>query len=140
MAFNSDKPLSTKIMFCKYCGKPVDNDSIYCRYCGRQIEKDNNSFKSVSMHSLLISKDREYYGFPKVFLIKEKLFRILNFTWKVLKTIVLAIIGLFVYIIVGFLMSPLIALFNAEIPSLGFFDEIIKIWKKEKDNVDEVAE
>ena len=84
------------------------------------------------MHSLLIRKDRESYGFSLFFLAKEKLFRILNFTWKVLKTIALAIVGLFAYIIVGFLMSPLIALFNAEIPSLGFFDEIIKIWKKEK--------
>lgn len=123
-------------MFCKYCGKLVDNDSIYCRYCGRQIEKDNKSFKSVSMQSLLISKDRESYSFSQII---ENLFRILNFTWKVLKTIVLAIVGLFAYIIVGFLMSPFIALFNAEIPSLGFFDEIIKIWKKEKDNEDEVT-
>ena len=37
-------------------------------------------------------------------------------------------------------MAPFIALFNAEIPSLGYIDEIRKIWKKEKDNEDGIAE
>lgn len=121
-------------MYCKYCGRPIDNDSIYCRYCGRQIEKDEKSFKSGSMHSILIRKEGEPYRFSQIYITKENLFRILSFMWKVLKTIALGIVGIFAYIIVGFFMSPFIALFNVEIPSLGLFDEIVKIWKKEKDN------
>ena len=127
-------------MFCKYCGRPVDNDSIYCRYCGRQIEKDNKSCKSASMNNLLIRKDSDACSISQICITKEYLFRILDFTWKALKTIVLAIAGLFAYILVGLFMSPFIALFNVEIPSLGFFDEIVKIWKKEKDNEGEVTE
>ena len=121
-------------MYCKYCGRPVDDDSIYCRYCGRQIEKDEKSFKFGSMHSMLIRKEGEPYRFFQIYITKENLFRILSFMWNVLKTITLGIGGLFAYIIFGFFMSPLIALFNVEIPSLGLFDEIVKIWKKEKDN------
>lgn len=129
-------------MYCKYCGKPIDNDSIYCRYCGRQIGEVENTDKSLSTHSSLIRNNSESYSFSRIRITKEQIFRILrlNLIWKVIKTIVLSIVGLFVFLFVGLLISPLIALFNAEIPSFGFIDEIEKIWKKEKDNEDKTSE
>ena len=120
-------------MFCKYCGKSIDNDSIYCRYCGRQIGEEEQFFKFLSGHSLPTINSKSY-TFPNIRNTKRQLFKLVNFIWKVLKTIVLALVGLIVYILVGFVMSPFIALFNVEIPSMGFCDEIGRIWNKEKNN------
>lgn len=119
-------------MYCKYCGKSIDNDSIYCRCCGKQIQGERDFIKQISMFCVPSDKNFEFSCFSRIRITKEKLLGFLYFIWKVLKTIVIAIIGLVLYIFVGFIMSPFIALFNAEIPSLGFFDEIEKTWKKKK--------
>lgn len=127
-------------MFCKYCGKSIDDDSNYCSYCGRQIVEKTKTLKSLSALGLLVRKNSEPCSFARIRITKEHLFKILNFLWKLIKTIVFVIGGSFAYILLGLFMAPFIALFNAEIPSLGYIDEIRKIWKKEKDNEDGIAE
>lgn len=123
-------------MYCKYCGKSIDNDSIYCWYCGKQIEGERGNFKPTSMFCAPSKTNCESYCFSRIRITKEQLLEYLYFIWKVLKTIVIAIIGLIAYIFVGFIMSPFMALFSVEMPSLGIFDEIEKIWKKEKHEED----
>lgn len=127
-------------MFCKYCGKPIDDDSIFCRYCGQQICDGGHSFRRLLANTIIACKEDKRHKLSKIHITKEHFLRVLNFIWKVIKTIALAFVGLIIYLIVGFLMSPFIALFNAEIPSLGFFDEIEKIWKREENCEAEASE
>ena len=127
-------------MFCKYCGKPIDEDSHYCRYCGQKVCDGENSFKYLVRNHIEVCKENMPSKLSKIHITKEQILSVLNFIWKVIKTIVFAFVGLIVYLLVGFVMSPFIALFSAEIPSLGIIDEIEKIWKKENDSEAEASE
>jgi uncharacterized membrane protein YvbJ len=127
-------------MYCKYCGKSIDNDSIYCSYCGRKIGEEEDISKHLSKFCSPSKKMIKSTRLSRTRITKEQFIGYLNLIWKVIKTIVIAIVGLIVYIFVGLIMSPFIALFNAEIPSLGFFDKIETIWKKEKNNEDKSSE
>ncbi|MCF2635105.1 zinc-ribbon domain-containing protein [Prevotellamassilia timonensis] len=119
-------------MYCKYCGKLIDDDSIYCRYCGKDVTANGHNLTTIST-------DIKLSSFTEKIKYKERKERCINylkpkliFSWKVLKTVVFAIGGLFAWIVVGFIYAPFIALFNADIPKLGIFEEIEKIWKKEE--------
>lgn len=122
-------------MYCKYCGRQIDDDSIYCRHCGRMIETNEGFLNSQLINHLPTRINDKHIDFSH-YLTKDKLLqstrKTLNFIWKVLKTIALVLVGLIAYTVVGFVMSPLIALFNFDIPSLGFFDKIEEVWKQNK--------
>lgn len=119
-------------MFCKYCGKIIDDDSRFCRFCGEDISSSNSLLystekthianKSIRNDKRLIEKWNKATNY-----IKPKFVWI----WKVIKTIGLIIVGITAWTIIGVFYAPFIALFNAEIPDLGIFEDIQKIWRKD---------
>lgn len=121
-------------MFCRYCGKPIVDDSVFCQHCGRNVSVDgfNNNLKSESF------KDRIglYYSKWKCNIkrsdISSSIKKIVVFLWKVIQSLFIIIGIIITYMTIGFIMAPFIAMFNAEIPSLGMSDMLVDIWTKKK--------
>ena len=124
-------------MYCKYCGQPIDDDSTFCRHCGKNVTVSGN--KDINSPNNLITNLKE--SVLKNNIDKDVVIRksksIMNVIWKIIKTIWWIIVGIIAFFVVGFFMAPFIALFNAEFPDLGIFDQIEKIWKKDKTLIEE---
>ena len=121
-------------MYCKYCGNSIDNDSLFCSHCGRKIIDEVIATRSIEQRYAInnIKKGCKTLSLSQIGVTKENILKILTFIWKVLKTIVLVIGGIICWTIVGFVMAPFIALFNVDFPEIGIFDEIVNVWKKDK--------
>lgn len=119
-------------MFCRYCGRPIAEDSIFCQHCGSNISADgfNNDIKQKTFADKIgfyYSKIRSSFNWSDIVYSIKK---IAVFIWKVIHSLFVILGMIIVYTIIGFIMAPFIAMFNAEFPSLGMSDILVDIWKK----------
>lgn len=124
-------------MYCKYCGHQIDEDSTFCCHCGKNItvteNKKNNNSKIIVSHLKIDNTQKND--------IICKIKSVLIVIWKVIRTIWWILIGIIVYTVMGFIMAPLIAMFNADFPETGISKRIENIWKKDitEDNNNETT-
>ena len=124
-------------MYCKYCGHQIDEDSTFCCHCGKNItvteNKKNNNSKIIVSHLKIDNTKKND--------IICKIKSVLIVIWKVIRTIWWILIGIIVYTVMGFIMAPLIAMFNADFPETGISKRIENIWKKDitEDNKNETT-
>ena len=121
-------------MFCRYCGKPIADDSIFCQYCGSNISVDglSNNLKPKKILRIKASYYSKIWSCFKWSDIVSSINKIAIFIWKVIHSIFVIIVMIMAYTTIGFIMAPLIAMFNAQIPSLGMSSMLVNIWKKKK--------
>lgn len=121
-------------MFCRYCGKPIADDSIFCQHCGSNISGEgfNTNQKAESFPDKIgrfCSKIKSSFKWSDIVSYVKKA---AVFLWKVIHSIFVILGMIIIYTIIGFVMAPFIAMFNAEFPSLGMSDILLDIWKKKK--------
>ena len=129
-------------MYCKHCGKIIDEDSSFCRYCGKNVMVDQGITPFTNDIPIASKRISMFVQSLKNETAKEDIIRriksIIFLMWKIMRTTAWVILAIITHLIVGFFMSPFIALFNVEYPDLGFSEKIESIWKKEKNNTEQL--